>query len=460
MKKPSDPDEERDKLRQSIIGLGEKSVRKSYYPELRERIQQLEQSNIELQTQIQERIEAQETTKRLERQLQQSQKMEAIGTLAGGIAHDFNNILTIIMGYTELASMHAEADCNHGVCPAGEDLGKVLDAASRAKDLVSQILTFSRAQDYDKKPIQLSKVINDALKMLRSSLPQSIEIQTELKDKTGLILANETQIHQIIVNLGTNASHAMAESGGVFIIKLEAVTIDPLDIKAAKLQLGPGQYLLLRICDTGCGMNRTTLDRIFDPYFTTKIKGRGTGMGLAVVHGIVKSHGGQINVYSELDNGTSFQVYLPMITSSEKNGAITENDQIEKGTERLLLVDDEPVIAEMQQRLLETLGYKVTIRTDPTEALQLFSNDPTLFDLVITDMTMPNLNGAQFSQALIKLRPDIPIVLCTGFSELIDEPRAKAIGIKEFALKPMIRSSISTIIRSALNADNRQGDDE
>lgn len=449
MKKPSD--DQREKLRQSIIGLGEKSVRKSYYPELQDRIRELEQSNKDLQAQVEETLRAQAATKKLQTQLQQSQKMEAIGTLAGGIAHDFNNILTIIHGYTELAQLQINTKCAKNDCPATKDLQHVLDGAARAKDLVNQILTFSRAQDYEKKPLILGNVVTDALALVRSSLPQSVIISTHLDNTDGLILANETQVHQIIVNLCTNGSHAIGSEGGKLSIHLETLQIDPLDIKAADMQISSGQYMLLSVKDNGCGMNRNTLDRIFDPYFTTKPLEKGTGMGLSVVHGIVKNHGGHIDIYSEPGKGTSVHIYLPKISAHDQQIETITDNEIYCGTENVLLIDDEPPVAFMQQRILESLGYTVTVKTNPYDAIDVLAKDPDMYDLVITDMTMPRMNGAQLSQAMLKIKPDLPIILCTGYSELIDETKAKAIGVKEFAMKPIVRQSISTIIKNILS---------
>jgi len=449
MKKPSDSSWE--ELRQSIIGLGEKSIRKSYYPELQRRIAELEQSNKELQEEISERIRAQEAAKKLAQQLQQSQKMEAIGRLAGGIAHDFNNILSAIIGYTELAQFHMANSCKEPNCPASRDLEMVLQAADRVRDMVQQILTFSRHQDDTKIPIVLADEVKDALSLLRSSLPQSIEIRTKLNTGSAKIMANATQIHQIIMNLGTNAYHAMIETGGILAVELDKVEIHPFDEKATNLKLTPGQYLLLKICDTGCGMSRALLDKIFDPYFTTKPMGKGTGMGLAVVHGIVKNHDGLITVYSEPDKGTSFQVYLPQHTQ----GKIPEGEQIKEeitgGSERILLVDDETLVAEMMQRQLENLGYQVKSYNKPEEALTTFYTAPEKFDIIMTDMTMPKMNGVAFAQEILRVREDIPVILCTGFSELVNEEKARAVGIKAFVMKPLVRKTIADTVRRVLD---------
>ncbi|MEE4137226.1 MAG: ATP-binding protein [Desulforhopalus sp.] len=453
MKKLSDQRQEREKLRQSIIGLGERSIRKSYYPELQQRIADLERSNLELQAEIKEKLAAQESAKNLTRQLQQAQKMEAIGTLAGGVAHDFNNILSAIIGYSELAQLHLARHCQDLDCPVGHDLEMVLQAAGRARELVRQILTFSRTQDYQRVALQLGPVIDTAIALLRSSLPRSVEITTGLEIPEALVLANETQLHQIIMNLGTNAYHAMGEAGGVLAIDLKRVEIDLFDEKSHSLQLAPGKYLLLQICDNGCGMERRIVDKIFEPYFTTKPKERGTGLGLAVVHGIVKSHDGHISVYSEPGKGTSFQIYLPELVGQPEENRLQEINDIPLGQESILVVDDEAVVAVLHQRILESLGYSVEICTTPEKALALLTADPLAYDLLLTDMTMPKMNGAMLTQAVLKIRPTLPVILCTGFSELINEQKAQAIGVRAFAMKPLVRKSIATTIRQALQGD-------
>jgi signal transduction histidine kinase len=452
MKNPSEPVDPREQMRQSIIGLGERSIRKSYYPELQQRITELEQKNQELQAEIAERREAQASARKLGRQLQQSQKMEAIGTLAGGIAHDFNNILAAIMGYTELAQLHSTTECWNRNCPVIKDLGHVLQASERAKELVRQILTFSRQQDDKKSPIYLGLVIKEALSLLRATLPQSIEIRTNIACGEAQILGNSTQLHQIIMNLGANAHHAMLKTGGILAVEVEQIEIQEFDLKSKSLLLAPGRYLLLKICDNGCGMERAVVDKIFDPYFTTKPQGEGTGMGLAVVHGIIKNHEGLITVYSEPGKGTSFLIYLPQLVKESFEPAQQDNREIPLGTERILLVDDEALIAQMQAGLLESLGYKVTLETDPQRALHLFTANPEAYDLVFTDMTMPKMNGAVLTQNIMEIRPDIAVVLCTGFSELVNEAKARSLGVKAFAMKPLVRKSLAEIVRNALDS--------
>jgi len=452
MKKLSDPDSQRENLRNSIIGLGERSIRKSYYPELQKRISELEKVNEELLQEITERQQAQASQKKLEKLLQQAQKMEAIGTLAGGIAHDFNNILTSIIGYTELAFFSLQRNDNIQKSDIIKDLDQIRTAGMRAKDLVNQILAFSRQHDYQAAPVQIHTVIQEALKLLRASIPKSVEIRENIANHDTLILADSTQIHQVIMNLCTNAYHAMRNTGGILAVELLHKEIHPHDKKISNLQLTPGPYLLIKISDTGIGIERTVLERIFDPYFTTKEPGEGTGMGLAVVHGIIKNHGGHITVYSEVGKGTSFHIYLPRIMQETPEMEIVALSRIPTGNEHILIIDDEPIITIMEKRLLESLGYQVTSTTNPLEALSRLSAQPDMCDLVLTDMTMPKMNGAELAQRILKIRSNMPIILCTGFSELINEQKAKAIGVREYVMKPLIRKEIAQAIRRSLDS--------
>jgi CheY-like chemotaxis protein/two-component sensor histidine kinase len=332
------------------------------------------------------------------------------------------------------------------------DLEQVLKAGQRAKELVNQILAYSRQEDYQRKPIQVHTIMHEALKLLRSSIPKSVEIRENIVDHDTLILADPTQIHQIIMNLCTNAHHAMREKGGILAVELVHSEIHPHDEKINTLHLTPGPHLLLKVCDNGKGMEKVIQDRIFDPYFTTKKSGEGTGMGLAVVQGIVKSHGGHISVYSEPGKGSSFLIYLPRIV--QENVPADEMYTIETptGAERVLVVDDELTIADMEQRLLESLGYQVTSITSPFEALQIIAAQPHRYNLILTDMTMPKMNGAELAQKILRIRSDIPVILCTGFSEMMNEKKAKAIGICEYVMKPLIRKDIADAIRRALDA--------
>jgi PAS domain S-box-containing protein len=354
----------------------------------------------------------------LEKQLIQSQKMEAIGTLAGGIAHDFNNILAAIMGCAELALIDVPKETR-----LYDDVQKILNAGYRAKGLVQQILTFSRKSEEEKAPVQIRHLVKEALKFVRSSLPAIIEIHEEIAGEIGIVNANPTQMHQVIMNLCTNASHAMPE-GGILEIGLRNVDFDS-HYAARYPDIDPGKYLRLTVSDTGEGMTSEVMDRIFEPYFTTKEKGVGTGMGLSVVHGIVKSHGGTVTVYSKPGKGSTFHVYIPLIKEGVKRPEIDEDTVIPTGNERILFIDDEPALVDLGKRMFEQLGYEVTSRTSSVEALELFKARPDRFDLVITDMTMPNIMGDKLAHELMKIRPDIPIILCTGYSEKITEEKAK-----------------------------------
>jgi two-component system cell cycle sensor histidine kinase/response regulator CckA len=387
--------------------------------------------------------------KKLEEQLRQAQKMEAIGTLAGGIAHDFNNILGVIMGYTELT---LEETPEGG--PHFQNLKQVMAAAQRAEEMVRQILAFSRKSEKERKPTNINHILQEALKMLRSSLPTTIDIQTRVQENLGLVMANPTQIHQIIVNLATNAAHAMREKGGQLEIRLEQLDL-PEDNDILKgLNLTPGSYQELTVTDTGHGMTAEVMERIFEPYFTTKRPGEGTGMGLSVAHGIIKSHGGEITVSSEPFKGTTFQVYLPVVEDVEEPAA-AKGAPVTGGTEHILFVDDESSLAEMGKMMLEKLGYRVTARTSSVEALEAFRKTPDKFDLVISDQTMPNMAGTQLTRELLRTRPDIPVILSTGFSEIVNKENFKSLGIRAFVMKPIIKNEIARIIRDVLEENRR-----
>ena len=380
---------------------------------------------------------------RMEDQLRQAQKMEAIGTLAGGIAHDFNNILSAIIGYTELALFDAEKGSS-----LHHNLQEVMRAGGRARDLVKQILAFSRQVRQERKPIQLKPIAKEGLKFLRASLPATIEIHQDIQSDA-LVMADPTQIHQIIMNLCTNAEHAMREQGGVLSVKLADVQLQT-DFTAEHPELKPGPYLELTVSDTGYGIPAHNLDRIFDPFFTTKETGVGTGMGLSVVHGIVSSYKGAIIASSEEGEGSTFSVYLPIIERQlEEQSAAQE--PLPTGTEHILFVDDEPALENIGKQILQSLGYRVTTRTSSLEALELFKAKSSQFDLVVTDMSMPNMSGDVLSAELMKIRPDIPIILCTGYSTKISDESAKGIGIKAFVYKPIVRSDLAKSIRSVLD---------
>ncbi|MBU1137573.1 MAG: response regulator [Proteobacteria bacterium] len=393
-----------------------------------------------------ERKNAKAEKTKLEERLQQSQKMEAIGTLAGGIAHDFNNILTVIFGYAELAKDDAT---NYE--DLQKDLDEVLHSAERAKELVMQILTFSRRSEQKLKPLKAQVIIEEALKLLRSSLPTTIAIKTNINQACPAVIADATQLHQIVMNVCTNAYHAMREKGGELSVSLQPIELTYEDV-VNKRPLPPGSYIKLSISDTGIGMTNEVLSRIFEPYYTTKAKGEGTGLGLAVVHGIVSSYHGDINVYSEPGKGTTFNIYLPNATSSAE---IISPEKISPplptGNERVLLVDDDEMIAKMNKKMLEKLGYQTTVLTNSLETLAAFQKNPDKFDLLITDMTMPNMTGAELTRRILAIRSDLPIILCTGYSDLINEEKAKAIGVSHYVMKPVIMKDLANVVRKALD---------
>jgi len=370
--------------------------------------------------------------------------MEVIGTLAGGIAHDFNNILYVI-GNAELA----EEDVPEGSL-ARANLEEAFKAIIRAKDLVQQILTFSRQVEPEGKPLQIHPIVKEALKLLRSSLPTTIEIRQNINTESGAVLADQVQIYQLIMNLCTNAYHSMRDNGGVLEVSLGEVDLDSGAV-AHRPDLTSGPYLKLTVSDTGHGMDSVVMERIFEPYFTTKEPGKGTWMGLSVVHGIVTSHGGYIPVDSELGKGTTLDVYLPRMDTPATAPETVSSEPAPRGDERILLVDDEEQVVNMVRQMLERLGYHVTARTSSVEVLEASRAQPEKFDLVITDQTMPNMTGAELTKKLIDIRADVPIILCTGFSEVISEEKAKEIGISEYVMKPVVQSEIGKTIRKMLD---------
>ena len=383
--------------------------------------------------------------KELQSKLLQAQKMEAIGTLAGGIAHDFNNILFPILGYSEMLLADIPNDS-----PLREGLKEIHKGAVRAKDLVQQILTFARQEKHEINLMKIQPILKEVLKLIRSTIPTTIEIKQDIYPKCGSIKADPTQIHQIIMNLATNAYQAMEENGGFL-----KVTLKEEEIKASdeyRMKIVPGDYACLTIADTGTGMNKEVVEKIFDPFFTTKEKNKGTGMGLSVVHGIVEKIGGTIQVQSRPGKGTKFTVYFPIETSSseKKDNAISVYE-FPSGTEQVLLVDDEESIIDMVEMMLKRLGYKVKSEVDPTEALKTFKASPNDFDLVITDRSMPKMPGEKLVSQLLMLRQDLPIIMCTGYSDKFTEQMALDIGIKDFIMKPILLKELSEKIRNVLN---------
>ena len=382
--------------------------------------------------------------RRLEDQLRQSQKMEAIGTLSGGIAHEFNNILGIIVGNIELALMDVP-EWN----PIHENLREVKKACLRAKNVVRQILSFSRRTEQELRSVKIGHIVKESINFLRSSIPSTIEIRQEISSDKDIVMADSTQINQVLINLCTNAFHAMGKEGGILEIELDNMVIDSQTLSQYP-GLKQGRYVKLSVSDTGRGIEPEIIDRIFDPYFTTKEVGKGTGMGLAVVHGIVTNHGGTITVSSEPEKGSSFHVLLPVV---EKE-VIAEEASVESlptGKESILFVDDDLSIIDIGRRVLERLGYQVVEKTSSIEALELFKLKAKAFDLVITDMTMPNMMGDKLAEELMKIRSDIPIILCTGYSEHISEEKAKEMGIRCFVMKPLIMRDLANTIRKVLD---------
>ncbi|MDY6950096.1 MAG: PAS domain S-box protein [Thermodesulfobacteriota bacterium] len=396
---------------------------------------------------ITDRKRAEEERKGLEAQLQQAQKMEAIGTLAGGIAHDFNNILGIIVGNAELVM-----DELPEWYAAQDNLKEVRKACLRAKDMVKQILAFSRQTELERKPVRLEPIIRESVRLLRASIPTTIDIRQHILAESDTVSADATQINQVLINLCTNAAHAMAEEGGVLEVSLEDQELDE-DSAREYHELSPGHHVSLTVSDTGHGMEPGVADRVFDPYFTTREVGQGSGMGLSVVHGIVKSHGGVITVKSKPGQGATFRVLLPAV----EKGAAPEPEAAEtipKGSERILFVDDEQPLVNLARQVLERLGYEVLATSSSLEALEVFRAGPDRFDLVITDMAMPLMAGDRLAKNLIEIRPDIPVILCTGHSERINEERAMAMGIRAFVMKPVVKREIAMTVRKVL--DGRQ----
>jgi two-component system, cell cycle sensor histidine kinase and response regulator CckA len=386
----------------------------------------------------------------LEQLLHQAQKMEAIGTLAGGIAHDFNNILGAIIGYSEIALDDIETDTE-----AAENLRQVLKAGKRAKELVRQILSFSRLGGEQKVVLKISRTVKEAIRLLRATLPSSIEIVEQYNEKNDYIMGEATRIHQVMLNLCSNAAHAMEENenGGTLTIRIERITLDESNIIFYP-ELKPGNYIRLIVKDNGKGMDPATMERIFDPYFTTKEKGKGTGLGMAVVHGIVRSHSGSINVTSRPGEGSTFEIMLPAIDSGTEPKELAAEPVAPPGKkERVLLVDDETMLTDMAGQMLRKLDYIVTTVNSPTLALDIFKKNPDGYDLLITDMTMPHMQGDKLAQEIKKIRTDIPIVLCTGYSEQSTITKANAAGINHIILKPLSASQLGTIVHKALNEE-------
>jgi len=406
---------------------------------IEERTAELRQAYNRLRDETREREKA-------EAQLRQAQKMEALGTLSGGIAHDFNNILSAIIGFTELIGDHlpdGSRETRH--------VKRVLEAGIRGRDLVRQMLAFSRKGEQEKKPLRVSSVVEETVKLIRATIPTTIVIRVDVMSESKLIFADPTQIQQVLMNLCTNAAFAMRETGGILDVQLSdyGVSSSNGDLHGMR----PGLYTKLTVRDAGTGIAPDVMDKIFDPFFTTKKLGEGTGLGLSVVHGIVRQHDGYITVASEPGNGSTFTVYLPQIAGELGADAVSD-DEIPTGSERILFVDDEEALVEMGDKILAGLGYDVVSRTSSRGALALVTVDPSRFDLVITDQTMPGMTGIELAQEILTIRPDMPIIMCTGFSHLVSEESARQAGIHAFVMKPLTKREIAKTVREVLDQWN------
>lgn len=391
---------------------------------------------------------AEEEKENAEEHLRMAQKMEAIGTLAGGIAHDFNNILGAIIGYAEMV----HEDIVDGKAPEAASVEQILKASERARELVQQILAYNREAGHEMKPVRIGMVVNEVLKLLRSALPTTIEIRSDVMAKADTAMADSTEIHQVLMNLCANAEHAMREDGGVLDVQLQPVELDA-ESAATHMDIGPGSYLQLTVCDTGHGMEKADLDRIFDPFFTTKTKGEGTGMGLAVVQGIVKNLGGAVAVESEIGKGTLFRVLLPSL-SVDIDAADDMEAPFPRGSERVLVVDDEAALRDVHSSMLLSLGYMVTTCASGKAAWEDFLDDPEAYDLVITDLTMPQLTGVDLAEMMLNLRPSLPIILVTGYAEKLTPEDARAIGIREMIMKPLRKRELAAVVRRVLDRED------
>ena len=384
------------------------------------------------------------STIKMQETLHQVQKMESIGSLAGGIAHDFNNILFPIVGLSEMMLDDFPPESMER-----QNIQEILNAGTRGRELVQQILSFSRQSEHQPIPVHIQKILKEVLKLCRATIPADITITKDIQTDCGSVMADPTQIHQIAMNLITNAYHAVETAGGTISLQLTEMGVNQTDDPVEDLT--PGRYAMLSVSDTGTGIDPAVISKIFDPYFTTKEKGRGTGLGLATVYGIVKSYGGEIRVFSDFGKGTTFHVYLPLLEKAQEPETKKETFPLPTGTEHILLVDDEKPIVHLEKQMLERLGYQTTCFTSSRDALAAFQADPSHFDLVITDMNMPHITGMQLAKELIAARSDICIIICTGFSERINKEKAADIGIRGFLMKPVIRSKLAAMVRQVLD---------
>ena len=411
---------------------------------VKERTQQLVKANEDLKAEMETSRQAEQENLDLQLQLQQAQKMEAVGTLAGGIAHDFNNILGAIMGYTEISLLQTPEDND-----VRKNMDKILKASQRAKELVNQILAFSRQRPLDVQVFQLKPLVKEVLALLRASLPRTIDIRQQMAADLYAIEADPTQIHQVLMNLCTNAAHAMEENGGRLTVTLDNVMLEKE--RSPKLwDLSPGQFVKLSVQDTGHGISPDIVERIFEPYFTTKKLGKGTGMGLAVTHGIIKTCGGTITVESQVGEGTRFDIYLPGY-EKEEGETLQTIKTLPRGSEHILFIDDEENLVDVMKGLLQRLGYRVAATTEPLDALELFRSAPDTIDLVITDAAMPHMTGDRLAKEFLAIRKDIPIIMCTGYSERVNPQNIESLGIRRLLMKPLAIRNLAVAIREVMD---------
>ncbi len=429
----------------AVVDLTEQKLAEDALLEAKNEVDRLvEERTADLQSAYGKLLLETEERRKAEEHLIRIQKLEALGTLAGGIAHDFNNILAGIIGFTEMLLEDVAPDS-----PESRKLVIVLEATRRGRDLVKQILTFSRKSEQDKKPLAMNDVVTEGLKLLRPTLPTTIKIVSKNLTNDDQIFADPVQMHQILMNLCTNAAHAMRDKGGTLDIRVSKISLQERDLMPLP-DMKAGEYVALEVSDTGSGMTPETLERIFDPFFTTKEQGEGTGLGLSVVHGIIKSHNGYIAVESEPEKGTVFRVYFPKINQEERSKE--KEDPVRGGKERILIVDDEDMLVELNEQRLTRLGYDVVATTNSMEALAIFRKEPHKFDLVITDQTMPNLKGTDLAMELLKVSATIPIILCTGQSDTLSPGKAREIGIQGFLMKPVVNRELAQLARRLLDA--------
>ncbi len=396
---------------------------------------------------ITERKEAEKQRRHMEAQMREAQKMESLGTLAGGIAHDFNNILAAILGYAQLAQLQCPVDSN-----LKRHLSQISQAGHRAKELVQQILAFSRQGRSEKEPLDIGRVVSEVLRLIQATLPANIEIREDISPNLAPVFANEVQIHQIVMNLCANAHHAMKTTGGMLDVSLAAVAMQEEDARSYP-GMNLGNYLKLSVADSGCGIPPDVINRIFDPYFTTKPTGEGTGLGLSTVHGIVQDHGGIIQVYSEMGAGTTLHVFLPAADTAVQ-GAAEQAESLPTGHECILFVDDEQALIDLGRDLLGQLGYTVETRASTIDAIEAFRANPQKYDLVVSDMTMPRMTGEEMTRHIKAIRPDIPIILCSGFSDRIHAQATEALGVSAVLMKPVTFANLAHAVRQALGADS------